>query len=183
MSAQSLLPPLSTPRVTNPLEDLARRFHSAVHRRARQILGNEEDAADVAQEVFLCALRAREGALQSHPQAWLYRVTTNLCLNRIRDSRRRREFLSEAADLSDSEPVGVPPEVSTLHELLGDVPRDLLSPAVYYYVEGLSHAEIAMKLRVSRRTIGNRIVAFHALVRELQARASDTPKHVPSVDR
>jgi DNA-directed RNA polymerase specialized sigma24 family protein len=108
-------------------------------------------------------------------------VTTNLCLNRLRDGRRRSEFLSQAADRSDHEHAVAPGE--TLHELLREVPRDLLLPAVYYYVEGLSHAEIAREMQVSRRTVGNRIVAFHALVRELQARASGTPKHVPAVDR
>lgn len=54
-------------------------------------LGNQSEAEDLAQEVFLRIYRSRE---RYSPQArfttWLYRITANLCLNYQRDQKRRR---------------------------------------------------------------------------------------------
>jgi DNA-directed RNA polymerase specialized sigma24 family protein len=47
------------------------------------------------------------------------------------------------------------------------VPDELQDIAVYYYVDELSHEEIAGIVGVSRRTVGNRLATFHALVKGL----------------
>ena len=85
---------LSTTAVTD-VEALYLRHSRAVYRRARQLLGDAHAAEDVVQEVFVRVIRGGGGGVPAEPSAtaWLYRVTTNLCLNRIRD-RRRRNHLS-----------------------------------------------------------------------------------------
>jgi RNA polymerase sigma-70 factor (ECF subfamily) len=58
------------------------KYREAVYRVARRMLGNHEDAADVAQEVFIRAHRALarfDG--RSRLYTWLYRITVNLCLD------------------------------------------------------------------------------------------------------
>jgi RNA polymerase sigma factor (sigma-70 family) len=140
-----------------------------VFRRARTLLGDGESARDVSQEVFVRAMSSSESAgLAENPLAWLYRTTTNLCLNRLRDSKRRHEILAEwkpTQSLVDHADARV-----TVKKILEHVPEELMDIAVYYYVDELSHDEIAEIVGVSRRTIGNRLAAFHVRVGEfLQA--------------
>jgi RNA polymerase sigma-70 factor (ECF subfamily) len=71
--------------------ELVRRHHPRVHRLAVHMLGNASDAEDVAQESFLRAFRALDRFDgRSEPYTWLYRITVNLCLNRLRSDRARR---------------------------------------------------------------------------------------------
>ena len=70
------------------LIDAYRGFGAVVFRRCRQILGNEQDGRDASQEIFERCLR-RCNELRPGPEllAWLYRVSTNLCLDRLRTQR------------------------------------------------------------------------------------------------
>jgi RNA polymerase sigma factor (sigma-70 family) len=148
------------------LEDLYARYSHSVFRRARTLLGNADAARDAMQEVFLRALRAEERqAFVPNPQGWLYRTTTNLCLNGLRDSKRRGELLSAWKPHQ----ISTDPAESRLAVrcILERVPEDLRDVAIYYYVDELSHEEIASLMGVSRRTVGNRLATFHELVREL----------------
>jgi hypothetical protein len=66
-------------------EALYRRVAPLIYGRARRLVGDEAD--DVVQEVFMRLVRDRpaEGALST----WIYRTSTNLCIDRIRARRRR----------------------------------------------------------------------------------------------
>jgi RNA polymerase sigma-70 factor (ECF subfamily) len=147
------------------IEELYRRYGALVRRRARSILGDEHEAQDAMQEVFVRVIAAMgEFRGQSQPSTWLYRITTNLCLNRIRDSRRRRDRLAEAAE-DGREPMapapGPTPEARTaLRAVLAHVDDELAQVAVFYYVDDMDQAEIAAILGVSRRTIGYRLDRF-----------------------
>jgi RNA polymerase sigma-70 factor (ECF subfamily) len=147
------------------IEELYRKYGALVRRRARSILGDETEAQDAMQEVFVRVIAAMgEFRGQSQPSTWLYRITTNLCLNRIRDSRRRRERLAEAAEdgLAPMVPSSAPtPEArTTLRGVLARVDDDLSQVAIFYYVDDMDQAEIASVLGVSRRTIGYRLDRF-----------------------
>jgi RNA polymerase sigma factor (sigma-70 family) len=148
------------------LRELYSRYSRSVWRRARRILEDDEAARDVTQEVFLrvMTLDAKD-AFEARPVAWLYRVTTNLCLNRLRDFKRRAEILSASA--RDEAQEGDADTQVLLRRILEHVPEGLQDIAVYYYVEDLSHDEIAEILGVSRRTVGNRLATFHSVVDEL----------------
>ena len=153
------------------------RCGESVFRRARRLLGDEEAAKDVTQDVFLLALKIEAKELSS-PAAWSYRVVTNLCLKRLRDTRRRGEILSSW--LPDASHHDRPDARVLLRRILEQVPTGLQEIATYYYVEELSRDEIALILGVSRRTIGNRLAAFHLLVGDFLAqgaRALRAPHH------
>ena len=147
------------------IEALYRRYGALVRRRARSILGDEHEAQDAMQEVFVRVIAAmNEFRGQSQPSTWLYRITTNLCLNRIRDSRRRRDRLAEAADEGQAPMTPAPPPTpearTTLRAVLARVDDELAQVAVYYYVDDMDQAEIASVLGVSRRTIWYRLDRF-----------------------
>lgn len=147
------------------IEQLYRRYGPAVLRRGRAILGNEEMAQDLLQEVFMQVVEQRGRFRgEASPMTWIYRITTNLALNRLRDGRRRDELLRE----KQAPPGAVEPLVEarlTLAAILLDVPEELRAIAIYHHVDRMSHAEIAGILGVSRRTIGNRLEEFHRRAR------------------
>jgi len=127
---------------------------------ARRILRNADDAEDVAQEVFLRALRKQRTDGRRAPHGWLHRVAVNLCLNRLRDERRRRELMLE--HVLDASREALPDTRAILSQILGAMPSALEHPVLRHYLDDESHREIAAELGISRRTVGNRIAAFHA---------------------
>jgi hypothetical protein len=66
-----------------------------VYRRALRILGNAADAEEALQEVFIRVMRGAEGfESRSEITTWLYRITTNYCLNMVRSERRAHGLLA-----------------------------------------------------------------------------------------
>ena len=78
------------------LSEIFERYSALVFRRALVLLGNRIDAEDATQEVFVRALKSLdEFRAQAKASTWLYQITTNHCLNVIRDRRRRTELFEE----------------------------------------------------------------------------------------
>jgi RNA polymerase sigma-70 factor (ECF subfamily) len=169
------------------LEALYRNYGALVKRRARGILGDETEAQDAMQEVFVRVIGAmHEFRRQSQPSTWLYRITTNLCLNRLRDGRRRRDHLARLGQEAIATPRtagAVSPEMkATLQRLLAVVPPELSEIAVYYYVDEMDQAEIAKLVGVARRTVGYRLDRFRAeAAKLLELPATTTGSGVPKV--
>jgi RNA polymerase sigma-70 factor (ECF subfamily) len=90
---------------------------------------------------------------------WLYRITTNLCLNRLRDRRRRSELRQELDEeqAATGRRMELTPDV---RKLLAALPEQEAAAGVYYHVDGMTHEEIAGVLGVSRRTAGNLVARF-----------------------
>jgi RNA polymerase sigma factor (sigma-70 family) len=67
-----------------------------VYRRALRLLGRREDAEEATQEVFVRVMRSSsqfDG--RSSMSTWLYQITTNYCLNQLRDRGRRRQLFEQ----------------------------------------------------------------------------------------
>lgn len=120
---------------------------------AYRLLGDAGDAEDIVQDAFL-HWEAADRKLIKVPEAWLTKVVTNLCLDRLRSARHRRERTSGTwlpEPLLEGDPLLGPEDtyqqresvslaVLTLMERLSPVER-----AVYVLREAFSytHAEIA----------------------------------------
>jgi DNA-directed RNA polymerase specialized sigma24 family protein len=142
----------------SPLARVYVRYSLFVFRRARTLLADDEMAKEVAQEVFLRAVKAASlDANTINPMAWFLRATTNLCLNRLRDASCRERIFGKA----DARWV--------VRHILEQVPEDLQEAAIYCYVDELSHEEVADLVGVPRRMIGNRLATFHSLMDEMLA--------------
>jgi RNA polymerase sigma factor (sigma-70 family) len=140
-----------------------------VYRRALRLLGDESSARDVCQDVFVQVLRAPAPWNPPSPVGWLYRTTTNACLNLLRGRRRWRALL-EASPRSPSFREDVP-----LGVLLRDIPAPLQEVAVYYGLEGMSQGEIALVLGISEKTVWTRI-------QELRRLLGDRPELVRTLE-
>ena len=77
-------------------ELLVKRHQSRILNLIFRFIGNRTQAGDLAQEVFI---RVWQAAPRYKPQAkfttWIYRVATNLCLNELKSSSRRKLLFSE----------------------------------------------------------------------------------------
>ncbi len=133
------------------------RYGAVVFRRARQLLGSDAAAEEATQEVFIRASRAlHRYDPRASPSTWLYRITTNYCLNQIRDRSRRRVLLEVRAE--EAAPGSAPYDVEqmiAMRRLLALADPRQAAAAVAVFVDGMSHAEAALHLAVSRRTVGN----------------------------
>lgn len=68
------------------------RYVSRVYRQALRLTGNEADAEDVVQDVFLLAYRkAKTFQGKSEFSTWLYRLTMNAALTKLRQRKREKE--------------------------------------------------------------------------------------------
>ncbi|MFE9774279.1 RNA polymerase sigma factor SigJ [Streptomyces sp. NPDC005931] len=139
-----------------------RRFEASRTRLASlayRMLGSATDAEDAVQDAFLHWQAADRQRIEV-PEAWLTKVVTNLCLDRLRSARARRERAVGAwlpEPLLDGDPMLGPADtfeqresvslaVLTLMERLSPLER-----AVYILREAFSHshAEIAEILDIT----------------------------------
>lgn len=80
----------------NAFAVLFQRYGSRVYRQAIHLLNNEAEAEEIIQEVFLTVYeKANTFRGESAFSTWLYRLTTNAALGRLRHRRRHPEVVIE----------------------------------------------------------------------------------------
>lgn len=137
------------------LSELYRLHAASVFRRARRLLGNEAEAHEVVQDLFVSLLeRPAQFAGRSTMSTFLYGATTHLCLNRLRNQRNRARLLHDHAATSQTAPGTSVDNLVALRAALANLPSQLAEVAIYYFVDELSHQEIATILGCSRRHVG-----------------------------
>jgi len=149
-----------------------------VYRRALRLLGNPADAEEATQEIFIRVLSSIGGFQQrSQLTTWLYQVTTNYCLNLIRDRSRRTE-LHEAhvAPMAGDAELGSArsDDLVLLRKLLAGADEQQAQAVIYVFLDGMSHQEAAEVLGVSKRTVGNLIERFQKWASEQSAVSRDS---------
>jgi len=128
---------------------------------------------DVCQDVFVRLLEGRRRLRAEAPSSLLYRIATNLCLNRIRDRRRRPstsddEVLYRIAAADDH---GARSESrSILDRLFGRHPESSRTLAVLHYVDGLSLEEVAREVGLSVSGVRRRLRGLRATLQAMEAR-------------
>lgn len=147
--------------------ELYRSHGAVVLRRARQITGSTEEAEEVLQEIFRGLLEQPESLGRARSQlSWLYGATTHLCLNRIRNRKNRERLLRERMKPS-RETAASAEDTAFVQQALGALPEELSDAFVYYYLDQMTHAEIAELLGCSRRQVGNLLERAHAQLEQL----------------
>ncbi|MBI4820960.1 MAG: sigma-70 family RNA polymerase sigma factor [Deltaproteobacteria bacterium] len=146
----------------NDIETTYRSFAPLVYRRCRMILANDQDCLDAVQEVFV---RLARGSARFRGEAdfrtWIYRVTTNHCLNRLRADRRRLRALERLevreAYVSAGDSGLALERRRLLGQLLSVLGLDEVQLLVHVFCDGMTHAEVALVLGVTERTVRNRL--------------------------
>ena len=173
---------------TSALEILMDRFASRVYRLARGITGNEADAEEVVQDVFLTIFRkihTFEG--RSALGSWIYRIATNAALIKRRGRQEDREVpldLPFPAFLPDGHRAGDPaflkadwsqtPEADLLsketreflHRAIANLPAPYRVVVVLRDVQGLSNEEVAEVVGESVACVKSRLHRARMVLRE-----------------
>ncbi len=64
------------------------RYQRSIYNLAYRMLGNREDALDIAQETFLRTFKSLNSYDQNRPfSPWIHRIATNLCINQLRKKK------------------------------------------------------------------------------------------------
>lgn len=144
-------------------EWVIRKYRDPLFHHAAWILKDWQEAIDVTQEVFIRAMRETRFFDEGFKmKAWLYRVTSNLCFNMVRDRKRRAAILETVPRPSSDEAhqadfvfhgeqqakiLGAMEELSENH-------RKIL---MLRYYSDLSYAEISDALGIKLGTVMSRL--------------------------
>jgi len=157
-------------------DDLVRRYRRRVHSLVRALIGADNDAEDLVQDIFVRAYRAigsfrGESAFRS----WLYRIAVNVVHTHL--DRRRARNAAFVASAHDFESIDDLPAVGDLEEslvlrqaidrALADLPDDLRVLVVLRDVQGLKYDEIARIVKTPRGTVESRLFRARQRLRPL----------------
>jgi RNA polymerase sigma-70 factor (ECF subfamily) len=147
------------------IEEFYLRYGPMVLRRCRQLLRDEEKAKDAAQEVFAKLLINKKKLKNQYPSSLLFRISTNTCLNMIRDHRNYHfldgeDILESIAAYDESE------ERIMMQDILKKIFRkenpSTREIAVMLYVDGMTHQEVADEIGLSVSGVRKRIREFRS---------------------
>ena len=164
------------------MEELIRATYVQVHRHCLRLLGNETDAADATQEVFLRVTRSVFGFRgDSSFGTWLYRVTQNVCATAL---RKRGDAISRGT-LAGREPFALPGEAEEVEadedvesQVVDSQRTDEVAAAmatlseedraviILRDIQGLSTRQTAEALGISESAAKVRLHRAHARLRE-----------------
>ena len=160
---------------TADFEQIVEEHSNFVYNVAFRMMGNPQDAEDVAQEAFISAYRAFERFRgESKVTTWLYRITVNAALMRLRKEKKARTLTQYGFDdvivhdwsdapyraASDSE-LG-----DRLREGIGMLPDDMKAAVVLRDMEELSNAEAAEVIGISVSALKSRLHRGRVLLRK-----------------
>ncbi|MGI6669596.1 MAG: RNA polymerase sigma factor [Acetivibrionales bacterium] len=154
-------------------EELIEAYQKKIFNYAYRIIGNYDDAADLAQEALIRIFKSIGGFKeQSSFSTWIYRITTNVCLDEIRRRKNKKEYsLDEEVQVDDghlkrqvvNEDPG-PDEVFEREELrslvknaIDKLPEEQRIVITLRDIQGLSYGEIAQVLDCPDGTVKSRI--------------------------
>ena len=145
---------------------------------AFKMLGNAEDALDASQDAFI---KAYTGISKFRGDAkfsvWMYRITYNICLDKLRRTKRRpvlpleRDEDEPELQIPDSAPSPEERLISRETALLVQRGLDTLSPKlrnvlILREVSGLSYTEISALTGINEGTVKSRINRARASLAE-----------------
>jgi RNA polymerase sigma-70 factor, ECF subfamily len=172
-------------------DDLVRATYSDTYSLALRLVGNAEDAKDVAQDTYLRAFKALSRFRgDANVATWLYRITSN-CASTLITRRRKIDHDelnddSPVADLRPGNDPAVQAETGDLRaqivDALGEMPEKLRAVIVLRDIYDLSHEAIAKQLDISETAAKVRLHRARHKLRELLFGDED-PTDANAVDR
>ncbi len=165
-------------------DEIATRYGRKVYTMAYRLTGDPEEAKDLSQDVFVRVYRNLDKYEPGTFEGWLYRITKNLFLDRVR--RRKRVLMEPLPDEEWRQPEEEGPGPAEHLErgvLRGDIEQAIteLPPAfrtavVMCDVQGLSYEEIARATGWPLGTVRSRIHRGRRMVRQA---LGNTPREAP----
>jgi RNA polymerase sigma-70 factor (ECF subfamily) len=167
--------------------ELVELYRERLYRLAYRLTGSADDALDVVQDAFYKVYKGIDAWNErSAFYSWLYRVATNLAIDRLRRRRKDRviqqDLLARGQPHADDPSEVVAERGEALHRLakvrrgIEALPEIQRAVMVLRHYEGLSLKEIAEQRGVALGTIKSTLhQAFRNLTRSLGVEASGGP--------
>lgn len=142
------------------IESLYNQYGASLYRRARHLLRNDQEASDILQDVFVAVVKYGDSFRQeSSPYTWLYRITTNLCLNRIQKNKKFDLMATEKL------PMGAQvdqPYTKDWDKFVGKLDVKTRQVLVHRYHDDMGQEEIAELMGITRKTVYNYLEKIEA---------------------
>jgi RNA polymerase sigma-70 factor (ECF subfamily) len=186
------------------VQDLADRYGARIHQLAMRHMKNREDAEEVTQDVLMKVYR-KVGAFRGDAalSSWIYRITFNTAMSRLRNSRLARAAEQEreralAARAPADEQRRAPrqpadwswmPDESLLRlqlreavaTAIEELPEIYRAPVVLRDIQGLTTEEASSRLNVKDQTLKSRLHRGRLMLRErLRAFTTGLSLHRPT---
>lgn len=149
--------------------ELVERYQDRVFALARRMVGDREEAEEVAQDAFLRAWRAlprfRGDARFS---TWLYRITYRRACDAaasLRSRRRRERDLETAGAIADTAPAAGLREGEALERLIASLPEAQRAAITLFYYQDRSLGEVARILDLTEGTVKTHLHRARAALR------------------
>ena len=151
---------------------LVEKYQTKVYNLALRMSGNEDDAFDLSQEAFLRAWRSLSSfQFESAFSTWLFRLSSNICLDFLRAQKRRASVSLTLTNEEDEEiqldvpdPGKTPEEAALaaedrvlLEAALNSLPADQRQIITLRAIDDLSYTEIAEILQIQEGTVKSRL--------------------------
>jgi RNA polymerase sigma-70 factor (ECF subfamily) len=154
-------------------DEIVRAHSTRVYRLAYRLTGNQHDAEDLTQEVFVRVFRSLGSYTPGTFEGWLHRITTNLFLDGARRRQRIRfeglgDEIAQRFPGSEASPAQAWDDThldGDIQAALQALPPDYRAAVVLCDIEGFSYEEIAATMGVKLGTVRSRIHRGRAQLR------------------
>jgi RNA polymerase sigma-70 factor (ECF subfamily) len=186
------------------VQELADRYRPRISQLAMRYMKNREDAEEVTQDVLMKVCR-KVGAFRGDSafSSWIYRITFNTAMSRLRTNRAERSADREreqvfALERQDGDQTRAPRELAdwsrmpdeellraqlrhAVEEAIEELPEIYRAPVVLRDIQGLTTEEASHRLNVKGQTLKSRLHRGRLLLRErLQTFACGLALHRPT---
>jgi len=154
-------------------EFLVNKYQKKVFNIALRMMGNHDDAGELAQEVFIKVFKSIKGFKEeSSLSTWIYRIATNVCLDEMRKRKKRwilsldEEIQSEDGEIHRQVEDNAPtPDIiaennytkSVINKAIEKLPEDYRVVIVLRDLQGFSYEEISKIIDRPEGTVKSRI--------------------------
>ncbi|MFC4277678.1 sigma-70 family RNA polymerase sigma factor [Achromobacter aloeverae] len=144
--------------------DLYADHHGWLQGWLRRRLGCRHDAADVAHDTFVRIIRARNAADIREPRDYLATIAKGLLVDLFRRRALERAYLDVVASLppahvpSTEERALMMEALVEVDAMLAGLPAKVREAFILSQLEGLTYAQIAVRLGVTLRTVNHYMV-------------------------
>ena len=148
-------------------------YQDKVYNQAFRMLGNREEAEEATQDVFLRIHRSLdEFRGESKLSSWIFRITANVCISRLRRKQLKIVSLDEPVASVDKTAVELIPDdqpgpadqlesqemAETLRAQVRRLPPDWAQAIGLHHFQGMSYEEVAEAMGIPRATVATYIL-------------------------
>jgi len=164
---------LRMPTVGQEFRNILADYQDKVYNQAFRMLGNREESEEATQDIFLRIHRSLdEFRGESKLSSWIYRITANVCISRMRKKQLSLKSLDEPLEVGGRSAEEIISDESTnpetayeskqlaaiVHEEVRRLPANWAQAISLYHFGGLSYDEVAEAMEIPRATVATYIL-------------------------